>query len=256
MKIQLILIIISAVLTACGNAPVEAWYLSWFAIAPFWIIIILPNYQATEKFLIKKSKFNFLVNQNFLFSLLWGFIFYGFSLFWITGIHPLTWMGIPCDIKFIYYYIFVGYLLLYGQQPIVIIWSWILKKINNIKKSKYSQEKQILLDSIRRIIIGVTCWCGLEIIWSYTPLWWPTLALTQSPHNLIILQLGKLSSTTAITAAILVINGIIAEAYIHFYLYKKQQLLNSKKISSYFLDYLDYFNYFIPFNWFIYLSNT
>jgi apolipoprotein N-acyltransferase len=45
-------------------------------------------------------------------------------------------------------------------------------------------------------------------------LWWTSLSYTQSPHNLAILHLGQLSGPSAVTAAIVSVNGLIAEAYI------------------------------------------
>ncbi|RMF22454.1 MAG: apolipoprotein N-acyltransferase, partial [Cyanobacteria bacterium J083] len=53
-----------------------------------------------------------------------------------------------------------------------------------------------------------------EELWSLTPLWWSSLSFTQSPNNLIILQLAKLSGFATITAAIVLVNLLLAEAII------------------------------------------
>ena len=65
-----------------------------------------------------------------------------------------------------------------------------------------------------RLLLGVTLWCGLESLWSAGPLWWSSLSYTQSPHNLPILHLGQLSGASAVTAAIVAVNGLFAEAWI------------------------------------------
>jgi len=66
-----------------------------------------------------------------------------------------------------------------------------------------------------RVLIGIALWCGLESLWSAGPLDWTSLSYTQSPHNLAILHLGQLSGPLAVTAAIVAVNGLIAEAWIN-----------------------------------------
>ena len=63
-----------------------------------------------------------------------------------------------------------------------------------------------------RVLIGTALWCALESIWSTGSLWWTSLSYTQSPHNLVILHLGQLSGPSAVTASIVAVNGLIAEA--------------------------------------------
>ncbi|NEP62356.1 MAG: apolipoprotein N-acyltransferase, partial [Symploca sp. SIO2G7] len=62
-----------------------------------------------------------------------------------------------------------------------------------------------------------------------SPLWWTSLSYTQSPHNLIILHLGQLSGPTTITAAIVAVNGLLAES-IAVALNKRRQ--EDKNLSS------------------------
>nr|WP_236507443.1 apolipoprotein N-acyltransferase [Tychonema sp. BBK16]MCF6375053.1 apolipoprotein N-acyltransferase [Tychonema sp. BBK16] len=64
-----------------------------------------------------------------------------------------------------------------------------------------------------RVLIGTALWCALESFWSQGSLWWTSLSYTQSPHNLAILHLGQLSGPSAVTAAIVAVNGLIAEAW-------------------------------------------
>ncbi|WP_445300347.1 MULTISPECIES: apolipoprotein N-acyltransferase [unclassified Microcoleus] len=68
--------------------------------------------------------------------------------------------------------------------------------------------------ALTRVLIGTALWCALESIWSTGSLWWTSLSYTQSPHNLAILHLGQLSGPSAVTAAIVAVNGLIAEAFI------------------------------------------
>ncbi|MGB3266477.1 MAG: apolipoprotein N-acyltransferase, partial [Microcoleus sp.] len=68
--------------------------------------------------------------------------------------------------------------------------------------------------ALTRVLIGTALWCALESIWSTGSLWWTSLSYTQSPHNLPILHLGQLSGPAAVTAAIVAVNGLIAEAFI------------------------------------------
>ena len=63
-----------------------------------------------------------------------------------------------------------------------------------------------------RVLIGTAIWCALERIWSAGPLWWSSLSYTQSPYNFVILHLGQISGPTAVTAAIVAVNGFLAEA--------------------------------------------
>jgi apolipoprotein N-acyltransferase len=83
--------------------------------------------------------------------------------------------------------------------------------IRNLKFKK----KADFIDSSLRILIGVALWCVLEAIWSQSSLWWTSLSYTQSPANLVILQLSQLSGPATIVTAIVAINGIIAEILLY-----------------------------------------
>ncbi|MDJ0557586.1 MAG: apolipoprotein N-acyltransferase, partial [Microcystis sp. M53599_WE4] len=61
-------------------APVSWWLLAWISLVPLWIVVRLA-----EKSLKKQLLYGFG----------WGFAYHGLALFWITGIHPMTWMGVP-----------------------------------------------------------------------------------------------------------------------------------------------------------------
>jgi apolipoprotein N-acyltransferase len=123
----------------------------------------------------------------------------------------MDWMGVPWLASIaiaLFCWIFIT---LWGAA-LVAIWAGFLFWIN--QKSK--------LLTVIRVLIGTALWCSLEALWSSGSLWWSSLSYTQSPHNLIILHLGQLSGPATVTAAIVAVNGLIAEAWIS-YQYSREQ---------------------------------
>ncbi|MBW4644698.1 MAG: apolipoprotein N-acyltransferase [Goleter apudmare HA4340-LM2] len=166
-------------------APVGAWFLAGIALVPLWVLVI------------SSSK---LKNPSLL-PLAWGVGFHGTALFWITGIHPMTWLGVPWWPSLIitcFCWLFIS---LWGGL-FVSVWAFCLGRLK--------QQNPGL-----RILIGTSLWCALEALWSASPLWWSSLAYTQSPQNLILLHLGQLSGTSTITAVIVAVNGLLAEGWIN-----------------------------------------
>ncbi|MEM7554980.1 MAG: apolipoprotein N-acyltransferase [Cyanobacteria bacterium P01_A01_bin.84] len=186
---KLLISFISGILMGVTVAPVNAFFFAWFAFAPFWVL-------ATQ---------NRSHNSTWLNALFWGIGYYGFTLFWITGIHPMTWMGVPWLASLAIAIFCLTFITLWGTA-LAIAWSMIFRWI--ITKKLATQNGFI------RVLIGTALWCTLEAIWSSGPLWWSTLAYTQSPHNLVILHLGQISGTTTVTAAIVAVNGLLAEFWI------------------------------------------
>jgi apolipoprotein N-acyltransferase len=185
---QLIFALLGGGFMGLTVAPVEAFPLAWIALIPLWVVTI----RASCKMAI-------------IYAIAWGFGYYGLALFWITGIHPMTWLGIPW-LGSIAIALFCWLFITFWGIGLVVVWSLLLPKNRNCRTG--------LDTSILRVLIGTSIWCILETIWSYTPLWWSPIAYTQSPHNLIILHLGQISGTTAVTAAIVAVNGLLAEALI------------------------------------------
>jgi apolipoprotein N-acyltransferase len=68
------------------------------------------------------------------------------------------------------------------------------------------------LQGWHKIICACALFSSLEVVWSWTPLYWTALGYTQSPDNLIILQISKLAGQQTVTAAIMAVNGLIGEA--------------------------------------------
>jgi apolipoprotein N-acyltransferase len=188
----------SGILMGSTFAPVEAWYLAWVALAPLW-------------YLICHKQDNYAV----VYALLWGVGFYGLGLSWIFGIHPMMWMGVPFLASFGIATFCLTFITLWGAS-LVTLWSIGLKFINSKPH----------LNPFVRVILGTACWCGLEELYSLTDLWWTSLALTQSPHNLPILHLGQISGPTTVSAAIVLINGLIAEACLAFNNYHRPRSID------------------------------
>ncbi|MGB3759927.1 MAG: apolipoprotein N-acyltransferase [Rivularia sp. (in: cyanobacteria)] len=175
-------------------APVGAWFLAWFAMIPLWLIVInSPKYPKQKSKSLSPSP-----------SLLWALGYHGTALYWITGLHPLTWLGVPW-LGSIAIALFAWFFISFWGGILVMLWAKLM--------SIFSTQNPLL-----RVLIGTAFWCALEKIWSAGPLWWSSLSYTQSPYNLVILHLGQISGPTAVTAAIVAVNGLLAEALkIRFY---------------------------------------
>jgi apolipoprotein N-acyltransferase len=181
----------SGVLMGMTFAPVEAWYLAWVAIAPLWYLVCRDSPKAT---LHKRQ------SLPVIYGFCWGIGCYGLALSWIFGIHPMTWMGVPYLASLGIATFCLTFITLWGTS-LAILWSLSLQFINSKPQ----------LNPFVRVILGTALWCGLEELYSLTDLWWTSMAMSQSPHNLAILHLGQLSGPTTVTGAIVFINGLIAE---------------------------------------------
>lgn len=171
-------------------APVAAWPLAWVALAPLWVLVIQSDRPTSLRF----------SPQPLILAGLWGIGYHGLALSWITGIHPMDWMGVPWLASVAIAFCCWALITLWGAS-IPLIWAW------GITWSL----KHHLSSPLLRLLGGTALWCSLEWLWSISPLWWSSLSYTQSPHNLVILHLGQLAGPTAITAALVAVNGAIAE---------------------------------------------
>ena len=190
--LPLFIALFSGVLMGLTVAPFGAWFLAWVALAPLWVIILKPSKPVPLVSFVSPL----------LPALLWGIGYHGVALWWITGIHPMTWMGVPWLASLAIATFCWTFITLWGAA-LVAIWATSMTFLG--KK----------LTSPLRILVGVSLWCGLESLWSKGALWWTTLAYTQSPHNITILHLGQISGTTAVTATLVAVNLLIAEAWLN-----------------------------------------
>jgi apolipoprotein N-acyltransferase len=172
---------IAALLTALAPAPIGLWGFAWVGLVPLWLQI-------------SKNR------SPFRQGLLWGTIYHGISLFWITGLHPLTWMGIPFWNSVAIVAVIWIFITLWGAIGVG-AWAWAVAWM--AKRS---------FPSWTRILAATALWCGVETVRSYSILDWTNLAYTQSPGNLAILHLGQISGNALISATIVAFNFTLAEA--------------------------------------------
>ncbi|MEO0458182.1 MAG: apolipoprotein N-acyltransferase, partial [Cyanobacteria bacterium P01_A01_bin.114] len=166
-------------------APVNAWPLAWVTLTPLWVIT-------------QNSK---LKTQNLiLLAGLWGLGYHGLALSWISYLHPLMWLGIPWAGSIAITAFAWAFITLWGMA-LVMIWAVGLTTL----------QRWVPLTPGARVLVGTALWCGLEALWGYGPLYWTSLSYTQSPYNLAILHLGQLSGQLTVTAAIVAVNGLLAE---------------------------------------------
>jgi len=142
------------------------------------------------------------LGQSLVLGLVWGGCYHGLALFWLTGVHPLDWLGVPW---------LASLAIAFGVWAIVVVWGAVLVGIWAMGMAGASR-----LSPGLRLSIGMALFCALEQVWSWSPLYWTALGYTQSPDNLVILQLGKLSGQQAVTAAIVGFNGLVAELLFNF----------------------------------------
>lgn len=230
--------LLGGILMGLTVAPVGAWFLAWFALSPLWVFVVRDR-QFNEKSKVKNDRFQDDRTQNnrvqshtykssFLIALAWGIGYYGISISWITGIHPMTWMGVPWLASLAIALFCWSFITLWGAA-LVITWvftcSWILNSSflnSSFLNSNINSNLNLKIGFNRqyspwlRVAIGASLWCLLEAIWSSGPLWWNSLATTQSPQNLVILHLGQISGTTTITAVIVAVNCLLGEAWVKY----------------------------------------
>lgn len=163
--------------TQLALPPVSWWFLAFLGIVPLWCQcqVLSPLGAAIA-------------------GLCWGLGFYGSSLVWVWDLHPLTWIGIaPVP----------SWLISRGIWLFLSVWGGILSGLWAFLMARYGGRQSRL----QQLLWGVTLWCALEALWSYSPLWWISLSLTQSPRG--VMQLGRLGGPTTITAVIMTVNGLV-----------------------------------------------
>jgi apolipoprotein N-acyltransferase len=179
--------LVGGLLMGLAPAAINPWPLAWVALVPLWLVLLkTPNDRHRDR-LLK--------------GLIWGIGYHGLALYWITGVHPMTWMGVPWLASLAIAAFCWVFLTLWGAVLVAIwavVWGWLVHKT--------------YLSPGVRVLAGATLWVMLETLWSLGPLFWSSVSYTQSPGNLVILHLGQLTGPSAVTAAIVAVNGCLAEA--------------------------------------------
>ncbi|NJK36780.1 MAG: apolipoprotein N-acyltransferase [Oscillatoriales cyanobacterium RM2_1_1] len=232
--------------------PWGIWPLGWLALAPLWIAVLRSRCQGVKDryFSLGSGAWDSGVLRS---AIAWGIGYYGLALSWIKGIHPMTWLGIPWLASLLIALFCWGFITAWGVG-LVTAWGWLfsqmLPRFNRFhpgqKDLDQSEDSASLLRLglrfgvrlswlrvLLRVLLGTALWCVLEWLWSSTPLWWASLSYTQSSGNLVILHLGQLSGPGTVTAALVMVNGLIAEAWIdQEQSFRFNQLLNQFKLDS------------------------
>ncbi len=162
-----------------------AWPLAWVALVPLWWVI----HRGTG------------LRQSMGCALVWGVGYNGAMLTWVLHLHPLTWLGVPWLGSIAIATAAYGFVTFWGAG-IVVAWAMAMAALPQITS----------LGPLGRVLVGTALWCGMEALWSCGPLYGTSLAITQSPGNLVIAHLARLSGDLTITVAIVAVNGVLALA--------------------------------------------
>lgn len=206
------LILLSGLVMGLAPAPVSAWPLAWIALVPLWESILHQSRPSRKRY-----------GQTLLLALCWGLGYHGLALSWVTHLHPLTWMGIPWFTSLVIVIACWLFIAFWGAA-MVMIWAalvqWLWAKTPTERRrfepkrtDPSDRRRSSLFSALLRVLLGTVIWSSLEGLWSLGPLYWTSLSYTQSPYNLVILHLGQLSGPFTVTAAIVAVNGLLAEAW-------------------------------------------
>jgi apolipoprotein N-acyltransferase len=188
-RLQTLSIGLSGVAMALTPAPLHLWPLAWIALAPLWVAVVATPGSYRRWVIL---------------GLLWGIGYHGLTISWITGLHPLMWLGVPWLGSIGIVAFAWSFMSLWGGGSVAI---WALGLGALARGTGFSSR-------LGRVLIGTTLWVGIEAARSASSLDWTSLALTQSPGNLAILHLSQLSGALTVTAAIVAVNGLLAEAWL------------------------------------------
>jgi len=170
-----------------GLAPVNAWPLAWIALIPLWSLLHKPQLS---------------VRSAIAGAAIWGLAYHGTALSWIVWwLKPLLAMGLPWVGGVAIAFFAWAFITLWGAA-ICMTWMAFMLAVNRWQP----------IAGWQRVLLGTALWCAVEWVWSKGPLYWTSLSYTQSPHNLAGLQLSQLAGPITVTAAIVAINGLLAEA--------------------------------------------
>lgn len=180
--------LIGGLLMSLTPAPLNWWGFAWVGLIPLWWVVF-PQEPGRSRHTVKWA------------LILWSLAYHSISLSWITGLHPLTWMGIPWAGSVAIVAFAWAFITGWGVGS-VLLWGYGLRWL----------DRRWHLSVGERLLAGVALWCTIEAGRSLTPLDWTALSYTQSPGNLWILHLGQLSGNLTVSAVIVAVNGLLAEA--------------------------------------------
>lgn len=172
---------IAGLAMAAAMPPWGLWGLAWLALIPLWRSLLQPGQER-------------LVRQQ---AWIWAAAFQGPTLFWITGLHPLMWLGLSWGASVA---IALGCWLLITAWGMVQVrtWVWLVQRL----------PQRLGL----RLLGGIGLWGLVDWLWQQSPLYWSPLALSQSPANTWLLPLAELSGAEGLTLLLVAVNGLLAWA--------------------------------------------
>ncbi len=172
-----------------GLAPVNAWPLAWVAMVPLWRIAYYPQIS---------------LRRALGYAAIWGVAYHGTALSWIMGFRlGIMWMDVSWLSSLAIALFAWAFITLWGAA-IGMTWIGLMRAVNRWQP----------VTGTARVLVGTALWGALEWVWSKGPLYWTSLSYTQSPDNLLGLQLGQLSGPLVVTAAIVAVNGCLAEGWV------------------------------------------
>lgn len=181
------LVVLSGVALALVLAlpPVSLWPLAWIGLVPlWWVVLATPQWGLAAAY-----------------GLLWGLVYYGLSLAWITHLHPLMWMGVPW-LSSVAIALSAWIFIVFWGAACIAVWGGAMAWA----AGRWPGQSRWL------VLAGTALWCALEALRNHSPLDWSPLSLTQSPNNLWILHLARLSGPGIITAMLVATNGLLTVA--------------------------------------------
>ena len=139
-------------------APLNLFPLAWVSLAPLWIFTIDRKTEDKKR------------PSVFLFALAWGMGYHGLALSWITGLHPLTWLGIPWLASVAIVLFCWGFITLWGAA-LVMVWAGLRQLLEGFSsraqaqtidgKTRFSLHRSPLpFSALRRVLMGTALWCG------------------------------------------------------------------------------------------------
>ena len=134
-----------------------------------------------------------------LLGLVWGIGYYSISLHWITGLHPLMWMAMSWGTSITIAAVAWLFLTLWNATPIVL---WMVGLSWGAVRWQWTRSQ--------KLAVGVALWCSLDWFWSHLPIYSGSLAISQSPGNLWLLYGTRWLGSLGISAAIVLVNGLLA----------------------------------------------
>ncbi|MGB3615640.1 MAG: apolipoprotein N-acyltransferase [Elainellaceae cyanobacterium] len=207
---RLAAVILGGICMGATAAPIRAWPLAWVALVPLWATVSLSSEWPVKSL---TQSIRVAVGYGFV----WGFLYSGITMHWLWSLHPLTWMGVPwlaslAIAAFCWGTAAIAGGLWMGSWAALFtgLTTWIAARRGDSRQSWSYRTGAI----VHRILLGLGLWVGLDAMMQQGILYWPSLALTQSPDNLAALHLSRLSGPSTLSVAIVAVNALLAEAWL------------------------------------------